>query len=161
MPELTIGIRIYQRIIYTIRIPVETLREIRHLHERVGTQEPCQQWVVHTAVHVDQLEFVQMFVTRIATVEFKGIIRYCALAPNIIGSFEYFITGNLCQRHNTAQMVFISVVGLIGLTRFFHADSNQAVIATDIIQSFRDTVLSDFLIITRINSGASNNVVLL
>ena len=102
-----------------------------------------------------------MFVTRIATVEFEGIIRYCALAPNIIGRFEYFITGNVCQRHNTAQMVFISVVGLIGLTRFFHADSNQAVIATDIIQSFRGTILSDFLIITRINSGAGNNVVFL
>ena len=48
--------RVLQRVVQTIRIPVVALREPRCLHEVVGREEAGDHGVVQTAVHVDDFQ---------------------------------------------------------------------------------------------------------
>ena len=59
-------IRILQRIIQCIRIPVEVLGEIWTLDLRVRTQETSQHRVVESGVHVDEAVAGQVLVAAVA-----------------------------------------------------------------------------------------------
>jgi hypothetical protein len=52
----------HQRIIQTIAVPVEILREIRRLHVGIGREEASENRVVQPGVHVYQPELRQMLV---------------------------------------------------------------------------------------------------
>ena len=49
-------VRILQRVIQTVRVPIVALREIRGLYEIVGGEEAGNHGIVQAPVHVDDIE---------------------------------------------------------------------------------------------------------
>lgn len=49
-------IRVLQRVVQTVRVPVVALREVGQLHKVVGGEEAGDHGVVQAAVHVDDLQ---------------------------------------------------------------------------------------------------------
>lgn len=77
-----------KRIVQTVRVAVEALRIFRHLHVVVGREEAAQQRVVQPAVHVDDADFVEHLVPRVASAQSNLILRHRLATPCVVRRIE-------------------------------------------------------------------------
>ena len=69
LPSTRVGV--FQRVVQAIRIAVEALRVVGTLHVGIHREERRHLRVVHTAVHVDQSEGIEMLVAGEPPVEHR------------------------------------------------------------------------------------------
>ncbi len=87
--EVAARVRILHQIVQAVRVSVEVLAVVGHLHIVVGTEEPTQHGVVQPPVHVDDVELAKHLVPRVAAVQAYGIERNSLSAPRIVGRIKY------------------------------------------------------------------------
>jgi len=80
-----------RRAVDSVAVAVVALRRARELHIWVGAEEPTKHRVVKTAVHVDDAELRQHFMTRVAATQTYGVGADGLLAPGIVFCLEYIV----------------------------------------------------------------------
>src|ERR1035437_4730858 len=97
--ELTAWIGIHQRIVEAISIPVIILCKIRSLHKIIRTYKNTKGRIVHTTIHVNKAQFIQMLVAGktsckeqpLGCDKFYPSNRVTAIAPGIIAQALFYV----------------------------------------------------------------------
>ncbi len=88
---LAAWVGVLEWIVEAVAVAVVALRRARELHIWVGAEEPTKHRVVKTAVHVDDAELRQHFMTRVAATQTYGVGADGLLAPGIVFCLEYIV----------------------------------------------------------------------
>lgn len=117
-PVIPAGVGEHQRVIHDIAITIIRLQVLRILYLRIRTDEASDQRVVDTAIHVDQTEFVYVFVVgeaafgvdaNYSVVGVGGAVREATFAVGFIGEPFNHGTGGVGNGGGAAKVVAVEV----------------------------------------------------
>ena len=173
-------IRVLQRIIETVGIPIVILGVVWCLGYRIRTQHSPQARAIDPPVHVDHPNVVQVFMARIAPLLARGDgaslpgARHAPLAPGVVTQALQYRAGAAGDRRDAAQVIPVEVFLRDHRTDVFpHQDgatmgldhmagdrlaAARAVFeaATDIVRGFAIALLGVALTIGGIGKGVLN-----
>ena len=128
------GVGEVERAVADIAVSVPALRRERALRHRICRAEPCQQRVVHSAVHVHEAHRVELLMTGEAAARLAGdgaggivaAIGVAAFTPRVVAQALQDDARLVGDDGDRAEVVLVEIPGRDGLVAVLHMHADHA-----------------------------------